>query len=50
MMAMKRIVILICIAALFAGVLAGDAALFFVGLAVGLAVGFGFNGDREGKL
>ena len=50
MTTMKRIVILICIAAVFAGAATGDPALFLLALVVGLAVGFVFNGDEEGEL
>lgn len=49
MTTMKRIAILICIAAVFAGTVIGDPALFLLALVVGLAVGFAFNGDEEGK-
>ena len=50
MTTMKRLVILICIAAVFAGAAIGDPALFLLALVVGVAVGFGINGDEEGKL
>lgn len=49
MTAMKRVAVVICVATVFAGAATGDPALFFLGLIVGLAVGFGFNDDGGEK-
>ncbi len=46
---MKQIVIWFCIAAVFTGAAAGDPTLFLLALVAGLLVGFGFDGDEEGK-